>query len=519
MNLLKNEKVYSGIRLGYIVAVILYSLARQNITALQPYLMGDILNLAVIGIAAVLVLWDVVFFRNIWKTKYIRILAAFGVLTVISSVAGFRYGYIENVKAIANLFIQFCLLYVVGIRKSQTDIKKEIRVIGNGVGIAWFIASAISVFMYFADISYTQNRYLWGETSEIVQGFVHEHFGVVVMRLWGIFVDPNFASAICIAVICLSLFVIFNSHNKAEKIFHIVNIVIQYLYVVLSNSRMGLLILCLASFAGAWYYAFLLMGKKKLHALVKEVISIGLAVVFAGLCYASVELTKTVLPYVRYAIEVVVPENEPVTEPDATSENASDEGTTDEASTGEQTTGEQTTGENTTTEEEPSTQKDEGKKPTVENLERQDVVVKSDVSNGRFDLWKEGLVTVFKGNMIFGVGPRNYHAVAKEVDPTTRISTGYSIHNSFVELLMGNGITGTLVMLLFLVLCAKDAIKARYKKPESAKSAGILMVGVLSLLACGMFIACLFYTLSGATVIVFMLLGYSVRLCADIKAD
>ncbi len=494
MNLLKNEKLYSGIRLGYIITVILYSLARQNITALQPYLMGDVLNLAVIGIAALLVLWDAVIFRNIWKTKYIWLLAAFGVLTVISSFAGFRYGYVENIKAIANLFIQFCLLFVVGITKTVRDIKKEVRIIGNCVGAAWFVAALISVFMYFSDISYTQNRYLWGETTEIVQGFVHKHFGHVVMRLWGIFVDPNFASAICIVVICLSLFVILNSKNKAEKIFHTVNIVLQYLYVVLSNSRMGLLILCLTSFAAAWYYVFIFIGRKKFHFIVKEIVCIALALVFTVACYVSVQLTKTVLPYVRYGIELVTSGEKDNSEEKVTAE-------ADISSDEADMTGKK-----------PSSAAD-NEQPSVEKLDRQDVVTKSDVSNGRFSLWKEGLVTVFRGNELFGVGPRNYHAVAKEVNPETKISTGYSIHNSFVELLMGNGIAGTLIMLLFLALAASDAVKARYIRPRNAESAGILMAGVLSLLACGMFIACLFYTLSGAAVIMFVLLGYGVRLC------
>ena len=498
MKLLKNEKLYSGLRLGYIIVVILYSLARQNITALQPYLMGDILNLAVIGIAVLLVFWDAVIFRNIWKTKYIWLLAVFGVLTVISSLAGFRYGYIENIKAIANLFIQFCLLYVVGVKKSSEDIKKELRIIADCVGAVWFVAVLVSVFMYFADISYTQNRYLWGETTEIVQGFVHKHFGHVVMRLWGIFVDPNFASAICIVLICLSLFVIFNPKNKAEKIFHTVNIVFQYLYIVLSNSRMGLLILCLTSFAAAWYYIFIFIGKKKLHFILREIISVILALTFAATCYLSVQLTKTVLPYVRYGIELAVSSDKAVTEEKATREES--------LSTPENTPGKMNSSSADNT-------------PAVEKLDRQDVVTKSDVSNGRFNLWKEGLVTVFRGNELFGVGPRNYHAVAEEVDPGTRISTGYSIHNSFVELLMGNGITGTLVMLLFLALAASEAVKARYINPGNARAAGMLMAGVLSLLACGMFIACLFYTLSGAAVIMFVLLGYGVRLCSCNEAE
>lgn len=507
LKLLKKESLYSNIRITYIITVIFYSLARQNVTALQPYLMSDLLNIAVIGVAGLLVLWDVVVFRNIWKTKYIWLLAAFGGLTVVSSVLGFRYGYIENVKSIANLFIQFCLLYVVGVRKERNEIEREVRIISDCVGFGWFIAAFVSVLMYFADFSYTANRYLWGETTEIVQGFVHEHYGVTVMRLWGVFVDPNFASAVCIAVICMSAFVLLTSQKKAQKIFHIVNIIVQYIYIVLSNSRMGLLILCLVVFIGGWYYSFLIIGKKKVNVIVKELISVVLAVVCTGLCYASVQLTKTTLPYVRYAIDMIS-YDEDDNKSDVSSENTTD---ADENMTYEDestTEANDTTVENQT--EEPSSAVAE--KPQIENLDRQDVVVKSDISNGRFSLWMEGIKTVFKDNMIMGVGPRNYHTVAKLTDPTTRISTGYSIHNSFVELLMGNGVVGTLVILLFFVLCAKDTVVVRYKNPDKAKRVGVLMLLVLSILACGMFIACLLYTLSGVTVIMFTFLGYAVSL-------
>lgn len=499
LKLLKNEALYSKVRISYIVVTIIYSLARQNITAVQPYLMSDILNLAVIGIAGLLVLWDVVAFRNIWKTKYIWLLAAFGVLTAVSSVLGFSYGYIENIKSIANLFIQFCLLYVVSVRKERGDIQKEVRIIADSLAAFWFIAVAISLVMYFTDISYTQNRYLWGDTTEIVQGFVHEHFGVAVMRLWGIFVDPNFASAVSIVVLCLSAYVLITSKSKLQKALHTVSIVAQFLYVVLSNSRMGFLILCLVAFFGGWYYGFFLPSKKKRNVIVKELLSVVVAVACAGLCFAGVQLTKNVLPYAQYAVKLVLPDV------DYSGEGAGTSTENEEASS------EGVYGEEDSTAEEPSTAPEE-EKPQIGNLDRQDVVVKEDISNGRFSLWLEGLKTVFKQNMLFGVGPRNYHTVANSIDPSMRISTGYSIHNSFVELLMGNGIVGALVFLLFLVLCAKDALVVRYRDPSKARDTGVLMLLVLSVLACGMFIACLLYTLSGLTVIMFTALGYAVRL-------
>lgn len=529
LNHLKNEKLFSGIRLAYIIAVIIYSLARQNITALQPYLMSDILNVIVIAVAAVLVCWDVFVFKNIWKTKYIPILIVFVILTVISSVVGFKYGYIENIKALANLFIQFFLFFVVSVKKDSISLKKEACTIANAVGGFWAIPAVVSLFMYFADITYTATRHLWGESVEIVQGFVREHDGAVVMRLWGVFVDPNFASAISIAIVVLCLFVLFNSKNKFIKIFNIFNIVAQVLYIVLSNSRMALLISCLAVFTGVWYYAYFLFKEKKLNTIIKEFFSVVMAVVCAATCFFSVQIIKNVLPYVRYGIEYIdekieadTTENTESTTENITvqsTEESTETLTTTEVSATIETSTQNVVEETTVPEIVPvkptevvSTEEVTTKGNVIEKLDREDAAVKEDKTNGRFDLWMEGINNVFKPNVIFGVGPRNYNAVAKLTDPDLRISSGFSIHNSYVELLMGNGLTGTLILALFFVLCAVNAVVIRYKDPQKAKSVGILMVCTLTLLACGMFIACLFYTLSGATIMLFTFLGYAVRL-------
>ena len=544
LKFLKNEKLFSGFRVFYIITVIIYSLSRQNITALQAFLMSDILNVIVILFAGALVCWDVFIFKNIWKTKYISLLIVFTALTVVSSIVGFKYGYIENIKAIANIFIQFFLLYVVSVKKDSNELKKEASIVANAIGGFWAIPVLISLYMYFADITYTAKRYLWGEAAEISQGFVREDDGAVVMRLWGVFVDPNFASAISIAVVALCIFVLLNTKNKLLKVFNVFNIIIQFLYIVLSNSRMALLISCLSAFVGAWYYAYFLFKNKKLNVVVKEILALLVAGVFVVACFFTIQLTKNALPYVRYGIGYVEQKVEEsktqeltTTQPTtaATTEKPT-ESTTQPVETTQAVTQQETESVLTTqapTEPvvttqapaEPATQQatvaenstvphvvETTKQNTIEKLERVDAAVKSDVSNGRFDLWLEGINTVFMSNPIFGVGPRNYNAVAQQLNPDLKIATGYSIHNSFIELLMGNGIVGTLVILLFFILCAIKALKARYKCTDNAKSIGVLMVCVLALFACGMFIACLFYTLSSATIILFTVLGYAVRL-------
>lgn len=473
MRFIKKESVFGIVRLAFLLFVILYSLIRQNITAIQPFLDHESLNIFLTCFAALIVFWDILVFKNIFKMKYIWLLVAFWGFTLVSVFLNTEFGFVDNLKTVINLFIQFFAVYVVISDYKREELIRELKIICNTLCAVWCVAAIVSVYMYFADIFYYQTRYLWGNQVDIVQGFVREHGGAIVMRLWGIFVDPNFASGISIAVICLGLFVIYNSKCKAIKAFHIVNILFQFLYIVLSNSRMSYIILYLISAVGGCYFSWPLVNKLLHRRAAKASVALILTIAsfFAG--YICVQTTKTVLPYIKYPISNF-----------GDSAVTPDPGTTDTKVPG-----------------------------NIESLDRLDIIAKDDVSNGRFDLWMDGM-QVFLSKPVFGVGPRNYHSAAVQIIPDTLIAGGYSVHNSYIELLMGNGIVGFVVLLIFFLLCAKDVVFLHVKQ-VSFRSEGLLMLAVLSLLASGMFIACLFYTLSGATIILFAILGYAVRLMND----
>ena len=470
---LKREVLYSKVRLFYIVVVLLYSLARQFIVALQPVLMLSVFNLAVIGAAGLICLWDIICFRNIFKAKYIWILAVLFAFTLISTVLNIDYGFSDNIKAAANMFIQFFVLYVVASDYKKEDIDKDIKVIGNAVGVFWMIATFISLIMYFADIYYTQTNYLWGEAKLVHQGFVHFDGGARVMRLWGVFIDPNFASAVSIIIICICAYLLYLSTKKWQRILHIVNIVVQSFYIVLSGSRMALLIVLLLAAVGGWYFAGNILSAFKKTRLIKgflrEVLAVALAVISVGAVYTAHTTIKSALPYVRHGIALVHDVFE----------------------------------ENTDLSEVPD-------KEDEYEINRDDMDSKTDISNGRLELWLEGF-KVFKKSPVFGVGPRNYATVANEINSEMDISYR-SVHNSYVELLMGNGVIGFMLMLLFFLLCAIKGLKFRNQPTNVNTKVGILLLIVLSALAGGMFISSLFYYLSGISVVAFVMIGYAMKL-------
>ena len=157
----------------------------------------------------------------------------------------------------------------------------------------------------------------------------------------------------------------------------------------------------------------------------------------------------------------------------------------------------------------------------IASLDREDIEAKDDISNGRVEMWLEGF-DVLKKNPVIGVGPRSYHTVATEMVEQTgekMAISKISIHNSYMELLMGNGIVGFLLLLAFFVLCAKDAFMLRFKNTDSLFTVGVLMLIVLSALAGGMFISSLFYYLSGISVVAFAMLGYALAYMQCVKKE
>lgn len=492
LKILKNETLFFNVRMWYIVFLLVYSVARQNITALQPVLIWEVWNIIAILLAGIIFLWHFISFKSFFKTKYIWLLVVAFAVSCISTLINIEFTFIDNVKAIANMFIQFFVLFSIGTQVPKERIKSEVRAIGVGISLLWMIAALISIFMYIFDITYTQIRYLWGDPTLINQGFVRYDDGSAVMRLWGVFVDPNLASAISLAVICFSIFILLTVKHKFVKGVAVSNIVIQLLYVILSNSRTGLLIGLTLSFVGCWYFSFSYLKRKeafKPKKLITEVIAVLLALVAVFTYYAGNFVAKKTLPYVQYGVTKLVQICGFSDSSDLDGSMPNDTTDSDEMTDSDKLTG----------------------------LDRVDIAEKGDISNGRIELWLEGF-DVLKLNPVLGVGPRSYHARAATLDPDMIISAR-SVHNSYMELLMGSGIVGFLFVALFFVLCAKDAIIYRYKNKQHIFAVGILMLIVLSALISGMFISSLFYYLSGVSVLVFGMLGYAMAYLNDENSD
>ncbi len=493
--ILKNETVFLNFRLAYIVFILLYSIARQIIVPTQSIFMHGAFNIVTVLVAGVIFVWDFLFFKNLFKSKHIWWLVALFAATGISIAINFRYALVDNIKAAANMFIQFFVLFAVGNRITKERINYDIKVIGNSLSIFWLPGIVASLIMYFFDIQYQQTSYIWGGAKSVNQGFVRLDDGAVVNRLWGVFVDPNFAAAIAIMVICFSIYIIKKANKKWVKCLQIINVFLQFLYIVLSNSRTAMLIVFLLAVVGGWYISIEKVSKIAKKRLVCEAIALMLSGVILVGSWLCVTGARKILPYAQFI------QSGSVVDSSKDDLNSNCEDNKDADADGQL-----------------DTDKDgNGNKNEIVSFERDDIKKKGDVSNGRFELWYEGF-KIIKNKPVFGVGPRSYHQVAAEMDDAMIISER-SIHNSYLELLMGNGIIGIALMAIFFLLCAINALLLRIKKTDSLFTVGILMLIVFSALAGGIMISSLFYYLSGISVIAFSMLGYAVSYMECVKKE
>ncbi|MGL5540073.1 MAG: O-antigen ligase family protein [Erysipelotrichaceae bacterium] len=120
----------------------------------------------------------------------------------------------------------FFLLFANANTTSKEALHTEMLRINTVMSLLMFAASGVSIALFLGNVSYNVN----GVT-----------LGLVGNRLFGVYFNPNPASFLAIMAILFSLMAIGNPTKY--KPFYVGNIVVQVVYILLSNCRMALLIL------------------------------------------------------------------------------------------------------------------------------------------------------------------------------------------------------------------------------------------------------------------------------------
>ena len=354
-------------------------------TALQPVLVK--LTLAA---GAILIVARLIRYKGYMKMPCAILMALFCISFAFSAFMNREYDLVGNGKWIVWTGIQFFALYMCDVERDVREYRKEFNIISHLMIIYNLAGCLISLGMLVTAYS---KMFQTPEGEMIVSGFT---WG----RLWGIHSDPNYGAVFSVIVMVLSL-LFFLKKRGVVRAFYIVSIVLNFLYLVFSDSRTGEIALVCSM--GLFVYMALIRRLSGREKAVRFGIALLAVVLLAGLSLGSARLIKR--EYNRKMAPVfaeMFPKKKVPGKP--------------------------------------------GKKPAVGR--KQDL--KTDVSNGRFDIWKSGL-EVWKTSPVYGTGYTSFVPYTKEHVPDTYVvNTGgsdyVSLHNSFMNTLAYQGIIGIVLL-------------------------------------------------------------------------
>lgn len=418
--------------------------------------------------------------------KFLWVLILFTGSYFVSSLVNVEYGYIGNIKAIIWMVFQFFLLYWIDYRKEEVE--KELKIFLSVLILYTFICSLIGIAMTcvgyggrtnFADGSGTFYGFIWG-------------------RLWGCYTDPNHGALITTIAIFAAVYIIRIVEKNIYRVLMKLTIVVNFLYIVFSDSRSAKLSLTLGCFVWMCIQlkARMQIGKKE---VIKSCLLIGVCTV--GI-YSLFGITKNGYNYIiqQSYIKEMEEKSNIMTEVSDESQSIYDlEEVPEEVDAESNELGEEYI--------------EDDSRHTVGREE--DIEV--DYSNRRFDIWKSG-VEIFNENKIFGVSFRNILPYAEQkMENTYIVSNDYgkfdSFHNVVIDVLVSQGVVGISLFFIFTIMVIVFVYRNVFIMDGNKKiEIQFLVVSVFVIAFDSMFISAVFFVNSPETVIFWTLLGYLIFL-------
>lgn len=458
--MLNKEKI-NKIEGFYIVAFLIYLLLNSIVPyiMIEPKIIRNLISIFFMMTGGIIVIYNIFFEKEKFIKNYAWLLSLFIIICLISSVLMIKYGYLNNIKTIIWSCILYGVIYTYAMKNNKIQIRKIIKILIILLSIIWMISIIIGIYQYIMQISYH---------IKLENGVVTKAQGFYYNRLFGIFVDPNFAATTSVILLFASIYVFNTTNKKFEKLIWIFNIILQFIYIILSGSRTGLVIL----FVGSVIYISLKLisyfKNKKRNNIIKIVISILISFVFIIILFILVKAGLEYIPNLINNNNAVASSNNDV------SNNIKE-------------------------------------KSGKVNLDRTDLSNKG-ISNLRFELWGDCL-EILKSKPLFGTSPRNLIPYAKDVYPQTYPAKGYDYGNGFLAVLVGTGIIGTTIILTFLLACGKKIfsyiVKFKYQNDSEQKELNILAISIVIMLLIAAFINQEVFLINSInTAIFWLMLGY-----------
>ena len=165
-------------------------------------------------------------------------------------LVNWKYGYIGNIKGGMWMTFQFFLLYLMETEEQENKYIHELKVLSSVLIIYTFVCSFLGVLMTI--FSYG-GRFNFEDGTGTFYGFI---WG----RLWGCYTDPNHGALITAVAVFLAIYLFQSTQKIILKIILSISIIINYLYLVFSDSRSAKISFTIGCMV--WFYWFL-RGRKK----------------------------------------------------------------------------------------------------------------------------------------------------------------------------------------------------------------------------------------------------------------
>ena len=422
-------KIFSD-KIYYKIVFLVFALLRNvafftgPITTISLYLM----TFWALGIFA----YDFFIAKRLFAFKYSGLLFAFLVAYAITVLVNFDLNLLDNVKNFIYTLIQFFILCWIDLNADKEKVKKEMLKLNYVIIACIFFLSLCSLIVYIFSIPIEING---------------SHYGFTNSMLFGVYTNPSpggISSFISVVLFIVNL-VLYKIQNvkitKGVKGYFIANLVVQFLYVSLCNTRGSEL--AWAAFIGA---ACVLLLKNKFRTMNKFskaplVFALVVAIVLSGSFFVATTVTRKVMSYVPSTVQYIEFKLFPPDE-DELLENGVYE------------------------------------QPVIESL---DNVKNLDYGffSGRNIIWGSGL-KVAKDNLVFGIGVRNIYDHTKMYLPYKHYTdaNGAGMHNGYLQVLLSNGIVGLALFLAILLSYGKHFVK--YLFAQHALSNRYVITSVIS---------------------------------------
>lgn len=449
-----------------------------NLTYLTPVMSIPVDAVLILG-AAVAVL-RFIRLKSYFKTPGIYFAVLFVLSFIVSMFMNREYGVSDNFKGLVWLCFHFFAFFACDVDRDREEYKKEFKVISVFYIAIMLVMSLASLYQFATGYS------VWRSFSDrpLLRA------GIVLGRLWGVFVDPNYASVFAATASIFSVYYFRKTRKAVIKVLLGLNILIQMCYLSFSDSRTGLA----AVFCSAFAYAFLILVKKlKLKKALLHISSAALAFVIAVTAMAvPMAIQRTYNAFQKD--ESVQAENDtaayinPVKPMGLTAAPAVIPAVKTEGIT---------------------------VKP-LDTVGRGDSV-EDNISTNRFTLWKSS-IEIFRSSPLFGSSFYNIASYAKaELPDSYLINNSYggtytNMHNVFFNVLAGQGAFGTLVFLAFAVYLVIYIFRRIFKiEGENYEYLVTLSACAVASFVSSMFLTDVLYTNSPTSVLFWLFLGYTVH--------